>query len=1030
MNSRLKLGMQPFWFWNGDMKKEEIVRQIQEMKQKGIPGFMIHPRQGMELPYLSEEYFDRVRLAVQTAKESDMEVWIYDEYPYPSGICGGEVVLDHPEFLCKRLKKAVCEAKGGEAVRLFAPWGRVLLARAYRVRNGRYCLDDYIDLEAYVGTGYQQEVFQYSGLTKYNKKRYFTGAPGKLLTWTPPDGEWKIYLVTEAVLDHFKYFNNFIDTLNPEAIRYFLELTHERYKKYVGEEFGKTIKGFFTDEVTAFPDKEPWSPLLPGKVMERYGIDLISSLPALWEDLGEVSSKVRYAYWNTATDCFIESYDKTVYEWCENNHLLYIGEKPIMRSKELKYVHIPGIDAGHQKVGSPAKMVSERYRSNGKMISSAAHFYDKPAALCEAGHSIGWGMTMQDLKWIFDWLAVQGVDFYVIHGFFYTTDGLKKHDAPPSAFFQMAWWEDAACLTKYASDLGRFLQSLKRQVQILVLDPVTSSWTSGQAEQALLKEDFAKLQNRMLCEELDYYIIDPELFAQGEVAERNGAVTFRIHGEDYEVLVLPPMRNLEAGACRKVVEFASKGGKVCALSCIPFEKIEDCDAVKEMEALFGLDGQTLWDAYINQLPRESRENGTVCYAAEREELIGRLKHFHLCPWQVIPLDGRGRDGLPGIFGIDGEGRDTLFLVNTTPDERCVEIRDRDGKTEKLVLEAYESRIIRAGLAGLERSAERLCVEGQCTEKQCTKSQCTDLHGDVITLSLEDTMEFTTGSSNILRLSDWTMTLPDGQEAKAEPAPIIDQLEAGGFLRPVRQKKYFGCPKELDFEGTSVTYRTEFECRNLIDKNPDHGNQNRFYLVMEPGTFLGKWQILINGCMFREQDFVQNRVYLDSNLTADISEVLKEGKNLVEVTVNTEVSYGGMRNPLYLSGDFRVSGADHVWTLLPPLREGRMENLTELGLPFYCGEITFSTQIRGDFDGSRTVSIRLLAPWLTDSIRLRIGEFETEPCAWRPYFFEIPGELLKRENGRVEIVVRNTAIGLFEGQCFCQDSHSYETIEPE
>ncbi|MBS6646060.1 MAG: hypothetical protein KH366_20990, partial [Clostridiaceae bacterium] len=116
----LKLGMQPFWFWNGEMKEEEIVRQITEMKQKGIPGFMIHPRQGMEIPYLSREYFDRVKLAVQTAKENGMEVWIYDEYPYPSGICGGEVVLEHPEFLCKRLKKTVYEAEGKKEVRLFA----------------------------------------------------------------------------------------------------------------------------------------------------------------------------------------------------------------------------------------------------------------------------------------------------------------------------------------------------------------------------------------------------------------------------------------------------------------------------------------------------------------------------------------------------------------------------------------------------------------------------------------------------------------------------------------------------------------------------------------------------------------------------------------------------------------------------------------------------------------------------------------------------------------------------------------------
>lgn len=995
----LKLGMQPFWFWNGEMKEEEIVRQITEMKQKGIPGFMIHPRQGMEIPYLSREYFDRVKLAVQTAKENGMEVWIYDEYPYPSGICGGEVVLEHPEFLCKRLKKTVYEAEGKKEVRLFAPWGRVILARAYRIKNGSWNLDDYIDIVEYAGTGYQQEVFQYSGLTKYNKKRYFTGDLGKLLCWTPPLGKWKIYFVTEVVMDHFKYFENFIDTMNPEAVKYFIELTHERYKQAVGDEFGYTVKGFFTDEVTAFPDKEPWSPLLPEQVRNRYGIDLISCLPAIWEDMGELSSNVRYAYWNTATDCFIESYDKQVYDWCENNDLLYIGEKPIMRSRELEYVHIPGIDAGHQKVGSTAKMVSERYRSNGKMISSAAHFYDKPAALCEAGHSIGWGMTMQDLKWIFDWLAVQGVDFYVIHGFFYTTDGLKKYDAPPSAFFQMPWWEDASCLTEYAVGLGHFLQALKRRIRILAVDPVTSVWTSNLKEQALLKEDFAKMQNAMLYHDLDYYIIDPDLLAQGTVVEGGENTTFVIHGEEYEVLLLPPMRNLEAGACKKVVEFAKKGGKLCSLSTVPFEQIENSDQIKEVERLFGSNGKKIWDAYRNRESRESRNMGTVYYAAETEDLILWLKEN--CPgrWQITPLDGLGREGIPSASGTGEDGREALFLVNTTPLERKMQIQFPGGNARELILPALGSRIVRQGEAGERKS---------------------------FTISLEECMEFSTDRPNALRLSRWIMTLPDGQEKAVDTAPVIDQMEVAGFLRPVVQKKYFGCPKELEFEGVQVCYHIEFYCGGILGQE-----DQEIYLVMEPGTFLGDWQIRINGHVLREENFAPKMIYLSTNLAAEVSGLLQEGKNLIEADVQTDVSYGGMRNPLCLFGNFRVGGKEKTWNLLPPIHKGKMTDLTELGLPFYYGEITFTKWMSVTVDeGEDTVLIQMDAPWLSDSVRLRIGGFETGACAWQPYIFEVPGRAFEYGETRLDIVVKTTAAGLFEGQRFCREKHVYEDITPE
>ncbi len=666
MNDEISVGIRPFWFWNGNMKEEEIARQIMEMKQKGIPGFMIHPRQGMEIPYLSREYFDRVRLAVKLAKKHDMEVWIYDEYPYPSGICAGEVLEDHPEYLSKRLRKKVQLIEGPARVRIDGEWGKVLLARAYPLKDGRIDLEDYIELKGEVGTAYLQDIFQYSGLTPYNDKRYFTGDQVKRLEWQAPKGSYKVYLITECVTKRFKYFENYIDTMNPRAIRRFIELTHERYKKEIGEEFGKTIKGFFTDEAAPFPQEQPWSPLLAGKVNELYGIDLISGLPALWEGAGEMTARLRYAYWNTATDCFIEAYDQQLHQWCGENGLLYIGEKPIMRSKQLQHFDIPGIDNGHQKVGSVANMLPGKYRANGKMVSSAAHFYDKKAALCEVGHSIGWGETMQDLKWMFDWLAVVGIDFWVIHGFFYTADGLKKYDAPPSSFFQMPWWEDAGILTKYVKDLGNFLKNTKRRVKILMMDPITSIWTSDAKEKRRLEEDFGLLQTKMMYAGLDYYIIDPDLFACGQVICENGRVSYCVHNEIYEIIVLPPVRNLEKGAAEKLLEFMKQGGQVCALSIIPFERIEsDGYHNAAFGEFFKTDGLVRFQDYRGEVPLQAVTEGNSYLAGTVEEAVNWLS-LH-CPqeWSVLDQDGLGREQLPVMIGTDEDGGIRMFVVNSS-----------------------------------------------------------------------------------------------------------------------------------------------------------------------------------------------------------------------------------------------------------------------------------------------------------------------------------------------------------------------------
>lgn len=57
------------------------------------------------------------------------------------------------------------------------------------------------------------------------------------------------------------------DLMNARATKLFLTLVHERYRRELGDEFGRTIGGIFTDEPRFFgelgSDAVPWSPCLP-----------------------------------------------------------------------------------------------------------------------------------------------------------------------------------------------------------------------------------------------------------------------------------------------------------------------------------------------------------------------------------------------------------------------------------------------------------------------------------------------------------------------------------------------------------------------------------------------------------------------------------------------------------------------------------------------------------------------------------------------------------------------------------------------
>ena len=47
----------PFWSWNGELKQDELIRQIHVLKEMGFGGFFMHSRTGLATEYLGDEWF-------------------------------------------------------------------------------------------------------------------------------------------------------------------------------------------------------------------------------------------------------------------------------------------------------------------------------------------------------------------------------------------------------------------------------------------------------------------------------------------------------------------------------------------------------------------------------------------------------------------------------------------------------------------------------------------------------------------------------------------------------------------------------------------------------------------------------------------------------------------------------------------------------------------------------------------------------------------------------------------------------------
>ncbi len=80
-----------FWSWNADIEKEEALWQLSDFKDKGYGGAFIHARGGLEIEYMGKEWFEVFDACVEWAAKNDFDIWLYDEFGWPSGFGGGKV---------------------------------------------------------------------------------------------------------------------------------------------------------------------------------------------------------------------------------------------------------------------------------------------------------------------------------------------------------------------------------------------------------------------------------------------------------------------------------------------------------------------------------------------------------------------------------------------------------------------------------------------------------------------------------------------------------------------------------------------------------------------------------------------------------------------------------------------------------------------------------------------------------------------------------------------------------------------------
>src|SRR5690606_18379914 len=104
-----------------------------------------------------------------------------------------------------------------------------------------------------------------------------------MITPAIPAGMKLVAFVSRTITYDWITWGGLPDSLNPKATQYFIELTHEKYKKYVGHMFGKEIKAIFTDE-PKYCSRFAWTSGMENSFKDRFGYDLFPRMYQLFND--------------------------------------------------------------------------------------------------------------------------------------------------------------------------------------------------------------------------------------------------------------------------------------------------------------------------------------------------------------------------------------------------------------------------------------------------------------------------------------------------------------------------------------------------------------------------------------------------------------------------------------------------------------------------------------------------------------------------------------------------------------------------
>jgi len=509
-----------FWSWNAKLKESELLTQMEDFKKAEFGGVIIHARSGLKTPYLGDEWFRLCEVVCKRAKQLELDVYLYDEDGWPSGFAGDLVPTYSDDFCQRKVNLSTARDYNDNPI------------AAYRKQNdGKYTL-----------------VWQKNSTIE----------------------------MPEADIYAFETINrSYTDILNREAIAYFIEVTHEKYYSHLRKYFGNVIKGIFTDEPQLVVSGFHWGSSICKAYEEECSSSLLEDLWMLYLDAPDKyeSKNIRLNYRTLIQKLLNENYTKQISSWCTDHNIEMTGHFPVEDGQYMQIeatagvmrhygdFHLPGIDHLGRRL-APLPLL--------KQVQSSAQQTGKSRVLSESFGCAGWSLTFEEMKEIWSWQAINGINTPCFHLSAYSLEGRRKRDYPPVFSYQEPWFSQMHHISNWMKEVNSFFSECTRFADILIIQPLIGMFSiyspKQPAEAMRLSNEFRKLTENFRDLQLDYDIGDETILCEdGSVQDKLLCVGLK----KYKMVVVSENISLEKSTLELLRKFAENGGVVLYIGRIP-----------------------------------------------------------------------------------------------------------------------------------------------------------------------------------------------------------------------------------------------------------------------------------------------------------------------------------------------------------------------------------------------------------------------------------------------------------------------------